>query len=475
VTPWLAAAASGAGLALASPPADLWWLAWIAFWPLLAVLRDRPTAARAALGAVTGMVWAVGTVSWWLQPAARAHLASDALTSTLFAVGAAGLYGGIYPCALATVHPWLPAPRWLTVPAVWVVAEALRARAFAGAPWALLGHSQHAFPALAQVAELTGVAGLSFVVLMPAAALAERGRARIVGLVAAAALLVLGVGFGARRLGAIDGAPDAPDGVLVRIAGGHAADADPLAAYAAASVSAPPATLTIWPETAQLGYLQDEPAARALLTDTAARVGWLLVGTLRHDGRGPARRYYNSAVLFAPDGTPRGVYDKRFLVPFAERSPWPFPSLVARPFTPGTAMPAPLEAGPLRIGPLVCWESIFPDPARRFARAGVDLLANLTSDRDLGAGAVQHIAFSRFAAIETRRWLVRASGGADSLLIDPAGRVLRRASVRVRPWRGEESFIVRHDGWVTPAAVALLALCAGVALRTRVRGRVRTA
>jgi apolipoprotein N-acyltransferase len=262
--------------------------------------------------------------------------------------------------------------------------------------------------------------------------------------------------------------------VLVRVVGGHAADADPLASYAAASVVEPTPAITLWPETAQLGYLQDEPAARALVADTVTRVGWLLLGTLRHEGRGPSLRYYNSAVLVAPDGTLRGVYDKHFLVPFAERSPWPFPSLVERPFTPGTATPVPLVAGPLRIGPLVCWESIFPDPARRFARAGVDLLANLTSDRDLGAGAVQHIAFSRFAAIETRRWLVRASGGDDTLLIDPAGRVLRRSTLRLRPWRGAESFIVRHDGWVTTAAIAVLVGAAAAALRTRVRSRVRT-
>jgi apolipoprotein N-acyltransferase len=462
-------------LALSSPPADLGWLAWIAFWPLLGVLRGRPTAARAALGAVAGMVWALGTVMWWLEPAARAHLASGPVTATLLAAGAAWLYGGMYPCALAVVHPWLPAPRWLTVPAAWVMGETIRARAFSGAPWALLGHSQHAFLPLAQVAELTGVAGLSFLVLMPAAALAERGRTRVVGLCVAAALVLAGVVFGARRLATITADPDVPEGVLVRVVGGLAADADPLASYAAASIGEPPASLTIWPETAYLGYLQDDADARALVTRTAAQAGWLLFGTLRHEGRGTSRRYYNDAILIDPGGAVRGVYDKRFLVPFAERSPWPFPSLVARPFTPGTATPAPLTAGSLRVGPLVCWESIFPDPARRFARDGVDLLANLTSDRDLGAGAVQHVAFSRFAAIETRRWLVRASGGDDSLLIDPAGRLLRRSLLRV-PHRAAagETFIVRHDGWVTPAAVGLLALGAAASLRTRVRSRVRT-
>src|SRR5207245_160407 len=83
--------------------------------------------------------------------------------------------------AFAVVYGWLPSPRWLAAPAVWVLLEQIRVRAFGGAPWGLLGHTQHAFLPLAQLAELTGVEGLSFLVLLPAAALAERGRTRRAG------------------------------------------------------------------------------------------------------------------------------------------------------------------------------------------------------------------------------------------------------------------------------------------------------
>lgn len=471
----LAAVATGMMLALAAPPADLWPLAWLAFWPLFAVLRGAASGRRLALGAVAGMVWAAGTVLWWLQPAAHAHLTSEWVSSVLMAAGAAWLYGGMYLCAFALVHPWLPSPRWLTLPAAWVVGEALRAQVFAGAPWSLLGHSQHALPPLAQVAELTGVPGLSFLVQMPAAALAERGRTRVLGLGVTLVLVVAGTFFGMGRLHDFYVDPDDPDGALVRIVGGHADAPDALERYAAASLIEPPAALTIWPETAMLGYLQDDAPARALVSRTASQVGWLLLGTLRHDGRGAARQYFNGAWLVDASGAVRGVYDKHELVPFAERSPWPFPSLVERPFTPGPPAPAPLAAGPLSVGPLICWESIFPEPSRRYALAGVDVLVNLTSDRDLGGGAVQHIAFSRFRAIETRRWLVRASGGADSLLIDPAGRLLRRSELRVVPWRGPETFVVRYDGWVTLASiVVLLATFGGASLRTVVRGAPRT-
>src|SRR5207244_3926652 len=88
-------------------------------------------------------------------------------------------------------------------------------------------------------------------------------------------------------------------------------------------------------------------------------------------------------------------------------------------------------AGGRRFGPRVCWEASSPEFGRTYARQGVDVLVNLPSDRDLGAGASQQLAFSRFRAIETRRWLVRASGTGPTLLVDPAGRVHRADTLRL--------------------------------------------
>ncbi|MCI0636269.1 MAG: hypothetical protein L0206_20500, partial [Actinobacteria bacterium] len=162
------------------------------------------------------------------------------------------------------------------------------------------------------------------------------------------------------------------------------------------------------------------------------------------------------------------------LVPFAERSPWPLPSLVARPFSPGAENPRPLVAGGLRLGVLVCWESIFAEPARDYARHGVDVLVNLTSDRDLGAGAEQQLAFSRFRAIETRRWLVRASGTGPTLLLDPHGRVHEAGTLSLAAGAATSpTFYVRHGEIVPRVALAILGLT--FVLRTVRRIRVRTA
>src|SRR5262249_61297210 len=135
-----------AGLARAGsfPPLGFAPLGWIALWPLLVAVRARPAAARFALGAITGLVWAGFTVAPWLYPAIRSHLAAGTLTATLLTTGAVWTYGGVYLAIFALVYSWLPRPRWLAAPAAWVLLETVRAHVLGGAPWALLGPSPHA-------------------------------------------------------------------------------------------------------------------------------------------------------------------------------------------------------------------------------------------------------------------------------------------------------------------------------------------
>jgi apolipoprotein N-acyltransferase len=453
-----AAVLTGLALGASFPPLDLAPLAWVALWPLLRALRGRNTATRLALGTLAGIVWSNAIVGWWLYPAAQAHLAAGPVSAATFTVAATWVYGGAYLASFAVIYPWLPRPRWLAAPAAWVLLEAVRARALAGAPWGLLGHTQHALLPLAQLAELTGVGGLSFLVLIPAAALVEAGRTRRAGLATALVGLVAASLFGAVRLRQIP-AEHASGGPEVVVVGGLGDAPDPLAAEVAASMAAAPAALTIWPESALQSYVDEEPGAAAAVAGVARARGWLLFGAPRYVGRGADRQYFNAAFLYDPAGRRHATYDKQRLVPFAERSPVPGVVHLPRPFTSGAARPEPLVAGRLRLGPLVCWEAIFPELARDYAARGVDLLVNLTSDRDLGRGAVQQLAFSRFRAIETRRWLIRASGVGPTVTIDPAGRIRSESRLDVPlATAAGPTFYVRHGDLVTPGAAALLAL-----------------
>jgi apolipoprotein N-acyltransferase len=446
--------ATGIALVLAAPPWNAALLAWVAFWPLLQALAGQPLPTRLAAGTLAGLLWSLGTAAPWLYPAARLHLAAGVVSAATLTVTAAWIWGGVYLAALAAIYPRLPRPSWLAVPAVWVLGEMLRSHVLGGVPWSLLGHSQHGVLWLRQVAEITGVAGLSFLVAIPSAALAGPPTERRSGLIAAAVLVLLVVVFGATRTTSVL-APGMPQ--RIRVLSGANDGAAGVRRYAEAS-RASTADLTIWPEGATPGYLQEEPATRELLADAARRSGWLLIGAHRFDGHGAARRYFNSAAIIDPRGEIVATRDKRHLVPFAERRVLGLP-LRLRPFTPADGTAEPVAAGGLQVGALVCWDALFPDVARELVARGADVLANVSSDLDLDRAVPQMLAFSRFRAIETRRWLVRASGVGRSVAIDPLGRVIETDDVALpRNIAPPTTFYVRHGETVPWIATALLGL-----------------
>lgn len=470
--PALAALAT-AGLLVASvPPLDVGLAAWVAFWPLLAACRDRGAGARLALGSVAGIAFGAGTVGLWLLPAARAHLATGAPSAAALTLAAAWLYGGLYIALLALIHPFLPRPRWLTTAAVWVLLEWLRGFVAGGAPWALLGHSQHG-ALVAQIAELGGVPAVSFLLMLVSAALAERGRERRTGLAVALLAVAMACAFGVERLLALPPSRGDASGVEVALVSGHHLAADPLRAYAEAT-SRTPADVVVWPEGSTPGYLQEEDEALGLLAALAPGHAGLVVGGRRYDGPPSARRYFNSVFFFDGRGGIAGVADKQRLVPLAESSALPWLHDLPRPFAPAPAPPAPVEVAGIRIGVLVCWEVLFDDLARDLVRRGADLLVNLSSDRDLGDGAGQLVAFARFRAIETRRWLARASGTGASVLIDPAGRVHERGRLRIaRDVARPLTLYTRYGGAVPPIAALLVALAAAREALVRLRATRR--
>src|SRR5437762_124791 len=119
-------------------------------------------------------------------------------------------------------------------------------------------------------------ARLSFLVLLPVAALAGRGRGRTAGLAVSAAALAAAFVFGEYRLRAFVALPAADAPPVLTVVSGHNLARDPLGEYLAASAVAEPAPLTIWPETAAPGYLADDPLAAQTVARAARARGWLL-------------------------------------------------------------------------------------------------------------------------------------------------------------------------------------------------------
>jgi apolipoprotein N-acyltransferase len=260
------------------------------------------------------------------------------------------------------------------------------------------------------------------------------------------------------------------------------------------------ALLVVWPETAVPGALEADPTLRARLaalaveTDTALVVGGVgLDLDLEHGTR--ASRFYDSAFAIDPAGGYGERYDKTHLVPFGEYVPLrDLLGLFVRAVATGiaqsdvTAGVAPRAltlhlpgGGVVRAGVPICFELLFPDLMRRFARDGAELQLAITNDAWYGrTGApYQFLAITALRSAETRLWTARAANTGVSAFIDGRGRV--RAQTRIfepgylvadvprHPDPRGASFYVRY-GDVFAVACALAALVAiGVGVRRRPR------
>jgi len=124
-------------------------------------------------------------------------------------------------------------------------------------------------------------------------------------------------------------------------------------------------------------------------------------------------------------------------------------------FVPGTERLV-LPVHTFKMGTFICYESIFPDEVRMFAKQGAGLLVNISNDGWFGdTGApIQHLRMARMRAIENDRWVVRSTNTGVSVSIDPLGRVVQqvRRNVRVAvdvPYGivSSTTFYTRHGDW----------------------------
>lgn len=444
----LVAVGSGVLLALAYPRPNLALLAWFGLVPLLLVAERRPFRS----GFIAGLAF-FALVLYWLNVVmvtfGGLHPLLSAFAWLLLAAYLA-LFFGAATWGACRLRQRLDLPFYLTLPVLWVGLEFLRGWLFSGFPWALLGYSQQVWLTTIQSADLFGVYGISFLLVLVNATLAEswlhkrQGRA---GRLPRRALLIClllvagNYGYGTWRLGQdLNRRERTLDVALVQGNIDQALKWDPafqeatVANYRRLSLLADgqsPRQLLVWPESATPFYYQDDNPLSALVRQTARDSGaGLLFGSPAYERVGNRFNFLNSAFLLAPDGNVLGRSDKVHLVPFGEYVPLgrylPFIHMLVQgvgDFSPGTIAPLSLDGA--RFGVLVCYEGIFPELAREHVRQGAQLLVNITNDAWYGrtSAPYQHLSMARFRAIENRVWLVRAANTGISAFVAPSGLV----------------------------------------------------
>ena len=343
----LAVLASAAVWTSAFPPRGWWLVAWIGVVPFLVAVRAAPTLLRAGVLAwlwCVAFAWCIGAwlpggvVRYFDQPAlvgAAFFLATATLTAGLHYIGFAVAYRALARRHSSAVLPLLAA-------AAFVAAELLRVRGPGADPWGLVGYSQAGVIALPQIADVTGVYGVTFAVLAVNAALAElwlayRVGASIVpaarGLALAGSLVVVLTAYGAFRIGSAPHHLADADAARVAIAQGdigmhaqwlpsdYGKNLDVYLRLTDDVLARERVALVVWPESAMTFFVDEEPDYRGAIARVTAPHGvQLLAGAPR--AADPAHTaFFNSVFLLGPDGEPIGRYDKQLLLPFAEYFP----------------------------------------------------------------------------------------------------------------------------------------------------------
>ena len=461
----LASAGGGFLLSLSFPPARIDLFAWIAFVPLYYCVESSPRASAGFLsGTVFGLVFFLFDVSWIYRTlAVHGHFA-PAVAGLLFAamVLTLALFPAIFGLLLAFFSSKGFRPS-LTGPFLWTCLEYVRAVAFTGFPWDLTGYSQVERLAVVQIADVTGVYGISFLILLVNGAVWELARGLASGqrppwklMVTAGSAIALVLAYGEIRLNHFSSVGREDQGLAVGVLQANipqevkwtdGAREYTFRSYERLGESAvkDEARLLVWPETAVpvLFGTQERGWKRPGEISQKLRVP-MLVGAPSVRMKGSQTHYYNSAFLL--DGPSlRYRYDKIHLVPFGEYMPLTWllplgPGIAAREadYSPGEAMTVMSVEGYPPFSVLICYEAIFPELSRAALKKGARMLINITNDGWFGATAApyQHLGMARLRSVENRVWLVRCANTGVSAAFDPAGRLIKSIPLN------EEGFFV---------------------------------
>ena len=470
-----------------------WFLAYFAFIPYFFALRDRTLNECLKLSYLFGALFFIFLGFWLTFVSVPGFILMVLYLALYFAA-----FGFVVSYFLNPANPfdWANPQKSvmtaLIIPAFWVVLEYLRGWVISGIPWALLAHCQWKNLPVIQIADLTGVYGVSYFLMLVNWALFKilqlfffqktkeddltdlvvnrRKFLTAMGtLLIAASILVIGYGaLSLKSWGDFYRGPQPKAVIRVSVVQGNIPQDQKWNAKIKNIIFEKYRRLTfmsaiersdliVWPETSFPGYLEDEPVMAAELrrmirqTRTEVLVGAPSMGNLEQ-----GLRFYNSAILYNSEGEEKKRYNKLHLVPFGEFVPFEPWLGVIRKFAEIGHFSAGKETTVFdtqtryqktnikaKFAVLICYEDIFPGLVRSFCRNGADFLINVTNDAWFGdtTAPYQHAQASVFRAVENRVNVVRATNTGFSCFISPEGRILSRVEDN-----GKEIFVTGHKG-----------------------------
>ncbi|MBF0589371.1 MAG: apolipoprotein N-acyltransferase, partial [Magnetococcales bacterium] len=386
---------------------------WLTFMLAITVMMAMAATSSWRRGFRLGFWFGVGHYGWgfyWLINSLHGHGGlplPGALAMLLGLAAIIGLYTGLFGALLGRMGP---GSVWFLLggPSLWAFAEWLRSWVFSGFPWNLAGYVWDGQLQILQVAELVGVYGLSWLAIWgPAVAVwwwFQPSDVRINRLLWAGPLVVVPLVmvhlYGGVRIVTLDALPKEP-GEPLRVAlvqpniPQHEKWDRKLRQqnldihFKLSEAIKGPVDLLVWPETALTFFYHREfpflMRFNRLLQkmNTTATVGAPVVMPAQEGDK----KYFNSLLVFDKGNmVPSRRYDKHHLVPFGEYLP--FRGIIPDSITKFTQGSSDFSTGPGpqvmsfakgALGPLICYEAIFPGEVAALGRQGAKWLLNVTN------------------------------------------------------------------------------------------------
>lgn len=465
--------ASSLLVSVSFPPFDLGICAWFGLAPLLFVLRRRGFLAASLLGLLFGSLFGIGAFFWTMK--IDVFRLPDFLSCLIIFSFYFLAFGFFYRLISRNLGTWT----LIGTPALWVTLEYIRSNLFfLSWPWNLLGHSQHNYLAVIQIADITGVYGISFLLVMANHFLSKApdffiirkellsvGERRFsydnkLGAQLLTVSLVLAVTFfyGWYRLTVSDSSK------LMRVAliQANAVTRENMTflqqklqmlKYAGLTRDAAGSKpdLIVWPASSLPAPISDRYVRYTLWFLAKEIKSYILVGGSGQEKDKPKKegsvQYSNTEFLISPEGKIDGQYNKMLLLPFNEYVPlqgiirWPkWITTVTENFIPGTEFTL-FHVGGTSFGSPICWENMFPDLFRSFVDKGAQFMISVTNEGFMGnsssAGQHQTLAMNVFRAVENRVAVARAATTGVSCFINPNGEIVDR----VKDGNGKDLFV----------------------------------
>jgi apolipoprotein N-acyltransferase len=476
---------SGLLLTAGLPKLSQTYLLWGALLPFLVALQGQMSGRNAfVLGFAQGMSQNLSMLYWIVYVT---HVYGKlplvvGLGVLVLLAGYLSLFRGVWAWGFCWGEKRGFNPIWWG-PVLWVTLEFGQVYIFTGFPWELLGYGLVPYRLLVQNADLTGVYGLSFLVVLvnmaiyqllmagvesrsrdleeamiTLAPISERAtypqigmRARLGGVVITLVIIIGAFWYGNYRLHDIQQQQAQSPGLKVAVIQGNIEQGqkwDPkfqgttLNIYAELTqkVKKEEPKLIIWPETAApFFFLRNKELSQRVEAVARKSQSYLLFGSPAFElgDKEGEERFYNRAYLLSPHGQVVGTYDKAHLVPYGEYVPlrrfFPFIGKMVPmvgDFVEGP--PGAVQAFPDGVvGSLICFESIFPDLSRAMVQNGAQLLVNITNDAWFGTTSApyQHLSMATLRAIENRVSLARAANTGFSAFVSPDGQTIWRSGL----------------------------------------------